>query len=190
MVTKGLDFDGVSIVGILNADQMINFPDFRASERAFDMLEQVSGRAGRAHKQGKVIVQTYDPSNPIIGFVQNHDYEGFYQHELAEREKFGYPPFKRIINIYLKHRDDATVGEVAVRYSNMLRQVFGNRVMGPERPLVGRVQNLYIRQLVLKMENQASMPKVKIILRQIYENLIKIDGRMKSVRLYFDVDPV
>ena len=190
MVTKGLDFDAVSIVGILNADTMINFPDFRAHERAFDMLEQVAGRAGRAHKQGQVIVQTSDPSSPVIGFVQEHDYDGFYQHELAEREKFRYPPFTRIINVYLKHRDDATVGEVAVRYSNMLRQVFAHRVMGPERPLVGRVQNLYIRQIVLKMENEASMPKVKQILRQIYENLIAIDARMKSVRLYFDVDPV
>jgi len=190
MVTKGLDFDGVSIVGILNADTMINFPDFRSHERAFDMLEQVAGRAGRAHKRGQVIVQTSNPGHDIIAFVQQHDYEGFYKHELADRERFGYPPFTRIINIYLKHRDDATVGELANRYSNMLRQVFAERVLGPEPPLVARVQNLYIRQVVLKMEITASMSKVKAILRQIYENLLATDARMKQVRLYYDVDPV
>lgn len=190
MVTKGLDFDRVSIVGILNADTMINFPDFRSHERAFDMMEQVAGRAGRAHKQGQVIVQTSDPSHPVIGFVESHNYEGFYQHELAERERFHYPPFVRLINIYLKHRDDALLGEVAVRYATLLRQTFGNRVLGPERPMVSRVQNLFIRQLVMKLELQASMSKVKSILRKLYEQMLDIDSRMKSVRLYYDVDPV
>ncbi|MCQ2289424.1 MAG: primosomal protein N' [Muribaculaceae bacterium] len=190
MVTKGLDFDAVSIVGILNADTMIRFPDFRSHERAFDMMEQVAGRAGRAHKQGQVIIQTSEPDHPVIGYVQKHDYKGFYAEELAERQRYGYPPFARIINIYLKHRDDAVVGEMAVRYSNMLRKVFGTRVLGPEAPSVGRVQNLYIRQVVLKMETQASMSKVKKILRSIYEQMIEADGRMKAVRLYYDVDPV
>jgi primosomal protein N' (replication factor Y) len=190
MVTKGLDFDGVSIVGILNADTMISFPDFRSHERAFDMMEQVSGRSGRAHKQGKVIIQTSEPENDVIGFVEKHDYEGFYNHELADRERFKYPPFARIVNIYLKHRDDSVLVEMSVRYSNMLRQVFGTRVLGPEAPMVARVQNLYIRQIVLKMENEASMAKVKKILRDIYENMIAVDSRMKSVRLYYDVDPM
>jgi primosomal protein N' (replication factor Y) len=190
MVTKGLDFDGVSIVGILNADTMISFPDFRSHERAFDMMEQVSGRSGRAHKQGKVIIQTSEPENDVIGFVEKHDYEGFYNHELADRERFKYPPFARIVNIYLKHRDDNVLVEMSVRYSNMLRQVFGTRVLGPEAPMVARVQNLYIRQIVLKMENEASMAKVKKILRDIYENMIAVDSRMKSVRLYYDVDPM
>ncbi len=190
MVTKGLDFDAVSIVGILNADTMINFPDFRSHERAFDMLEQVSGRAGRAHKQGKVIIQTSQPDHDVIKFVQTHDYEGFYQHELADRQQFGYPPFTKVINIYLKHRDDATVGELAVRYSGLLRQVFGARVLGPMAPLVSRVQNLYIRQITLKMETAASMIKVKKILRDLYEQMLASDARMKSVRLYYDVDPV
>ena len=190
MVTKGLDFDAVSIVGILNADTMINFPDFRSHERAFDMLEQVSGRAGRAHKQGQVIIQTSKPDHDVIKFVQAHDYEGFYQHELADREKFGYPPFTKVINIYLKHRDDATVGELAVRYSGLLRQVFGTRVLGPMAPLVARVQNLYIRQITLKMETAASMTKVKGILRTLYEQMIAADARMKNIRLYYDVDPV
>lgn len=190
MVTKGLDFDAVSIVGILNADTMINFPDFRSHERAFDMLEQVSGRAGRAHKQGQVIIQTSQPDHDVIKYVQAHDYEGFYQHELADRQQFGYPPFTKVINIYLKHRDDATVGELAVRYSGLLRQVFGTRVLGPMAPLVARVQNLYIRQVTLKMETAASMVKVKNILRDLYERMIAADARMKSIRLYYDVDPV
>ena len=190
MVTKGLDFDAVSIVGILNADTMINFPDFRSHERAFDMLEQVSGRAGRAHKQGQVIIQTSQPGHDVIKFVQTHDYEGFYQHELADRQKFGYPPFTKVINIYLKHRDDATVGEIAVRYSGLLRQVFGTRVLGPMAPLVARVQNLYIRQITLKMETAASMTKVKGILRDLYKRMLAADARMKAVRLYYDVDPV
>ena len=190
MVTKGLDFDAVSIVGILNADTMIRFPDFRSHERAFDMMEQVAGRAGRAHKQGQVVIQTSEPEHPVIGHVINHDYKGFYEEELAERKRYGYPPFARIINIYLKHRDDAVVNEVAVRYVNMLLPIFGTRVLGPEAPSVGRVQNLYIRQVVLKMEIQASMTKVKKILRNIYEQMIELDSRMKAVRLYYDVDPV
>ena len=190
MVTKGLDFDAVSVVGILNADTMISFPDFRSSERAFDMMEQVAGRAGRAHKQGLVALQTSDPSHPVIGYVCRHDYDGFYQYELAERHRFHYPPFTRIINIYLKHRDDALVGEMAVRYSQLLRNVFKDRVLGPESPTVGRVQQLFIRQLVLKMEMEASMAKVKKILRDLYEQMLATDGRMKQVRLYYDVDPV
>jgi len=190
MVTKGLDFDAVSIVGILNADTMINFPDFRSHERAFDMLEQVSGRAGRAHKQGQVIIQTSQPDHEVIKFVQAHDYEGFYHYEMADRQQFGYPPFTKVINIYLKHREDATVGELAVRYSGLLRQVFGSRVLGPMAPFVARVQNLYIRQITLKMETAASMVKVKKILRDLYEQMLAADARMKAVRLYYDVDPV
>ena len=188
MVTKGLDFDGVSIVGILNADTMINFPDFRSHERAFNMMEQVAGRAGRKSRQGQVVIQTSQPDNPVIRYVTGHDYLGFYSEELADRERFHYPPFTKIINIYLKHRDDSVLTEMSVRYSNMLRQVFAHRVLGPEAPMVARVQNLYIRQIVLKMENEASMPKVKRILRNIYENMLSVDSRMKSTIIYYDVD--
>ena len=189
MVTKGLDFDAVSIVGILNADTMIHFPDFRSSERAFNMLEQVAGRAGRKSKQGKVIIQTFNPSHAVIERVVAHDYKGFYEQEIADRQKYGYPPFTKIINIYLKHKQDDVVLEMAVRYSNLLRQVFGTRVLGPEAPMVARVQTFYIRQIVLKMELTASMTKVKKILRQLYEQLLATDSRMRSTRLYFDVDP-
>ena len=189
MVTKGLDFDAVSIVGILNADTMIHFPDFRSHERAFNMLEQVAGRAGRKNKQGKVIIQTSNPTHPVIEKVTQHDYKGFYEQEIAQRQQFGYPPFTKIINIYLKHKQDDVVLEMAVRYSNMLRQVFGGRVLGPEAPMVPRVQNMYIRQIVLKMELSVSMTKVKKILRDLYEQLLAADSRMRSTRLYFDVDP-
>ena len=188
MVTKGLDFDGVSTVGILNADSMINFPDFRSHERAFIMMEQVAGRAGRKNKQGRVVIQTSEPENPVIRFVRNHDYTGFFNEEIADRERFKYPPFTKIITIYMKHRDDNVLTEMSVRYSNMLRQVFAHRVLGPEAPMIARVQNLHIRQIVLKMENEASMSKVKNILRTIYENMLKVDSRMKSTILYYDVD--
>ena len=190
MVTKGLDFDGVSVVGILNADTMIRFPDFRSSERAFNMMEQVAGRAGRAHKRGKVLLQTSEPSHQVIKHVVAHDYLAFYHEEIEERQRYGYPPFTRVIHIYLRHRQDDVVNEIAVRFSNLLRQVFGNRVLGPEAPMVARVQNMYIRQIVLKMELQASMPKVKRILRDRYEQMLSLDSRMRTVRVHYDVDPV
>lgn len=188
MVTKGLDFEGVSVVGIINADTMINLPDFRSHERAFNMMEQVAGRAGRRQKQGIVCIQTSAPENSVIKFVVDHDYKGFYRSELEERRRFNYPPFTRIINIYIKHRDDNSLTEMSVRFSNMLRQVFGKRVLGPEPPTVARVQQLYIRQIVLKMETTASMSKVKQILRTIYEQSLS-DPRMKSAIVYYDVDP-
>ena len=188
MVTKGLDFGGVSIVGIVNADTMINFPDFRSHERAFNMMEQVAGRAGRRQKQGIVCIQTSSPENPVIKFVVNHDYEGFYKSELEERKRYNYPPFTRIVNIYIKHRDDNSLTEMSVRFSNMLRQVFGKRVLGPEPPTIARIQQFYIRQIVLKVEESASMPKVKQILRMIYEQSLS-DPRMKRAIVYYDVDP-
>lgn len=190
MVTKGLDFDGVSIVGVLNADTMINFPDFRANERAFDMLAQVAGRAGRKNKQGKVIIQTSNPELPLFDYVKAHDYSSYYSTELEERKRFNFPPFSKIINIYLKHKDESVVLEMSVRFSNLLREIFGNRVLGPETPLVGRIQTYYIRQIMLKIENEASMIKVKKILRDNYEQMLAFDSRMKSVFLYYDVDPV
>lgn len=190
MVTKGLDFDGVSVVGILNADALISFPDFRSSERAFNMMEQVAGRAGRAHKQGTVMVQTTRPTHPIVEFVKRHNYKDFYTYELSQRKQFMFPPFTRIVNVYLKHRNEDTLTEVSVRYSNMLREVFGNRVLGPEPPMVARIQNLHIRQVMLKFELAASMAKVKVILRNIYEQLVATDARMKSTIIYYDVDPM
>lgn len=189
MVTKGLDFDRVSIVGVLNADTLINFPDFRASERAFNMLEQVAGRAGRREKRGIVVVQTTQPSHPVISFLQSHDYTGFYYHELDERRRFSYPPFTRVINIYLKHRDEYRLIDASARYADTLRTLFGNRVFGPDEPHVARVQSLYIRKIMLKVETQASMRKVKDILRSVYESFMA-DAALRSMQVYYDVDPM
>ena len=189
MVSKGLDFENVAIVGVLNADTMLNFPDFRSNERAFNMLEQVAGRAGRKHERGKVIIQTTDPENPIIKYVKAHDYLGYYKEELTERSQFCFPPFTKVINIYLKHKDEAIVDRIAVDYTIALQKVFGERVLGPEKPFVSRVATYYLQCIMLKIEANASMRKVKALLRQIYEKMSE-DRQMKNVVLYYDVDPV
>ncbi len=188
MVTKGLDFGDVDLVGVLNADSLINFPDFRAAERAFNMIEQVAGRAGRRDGSGRVVIQTYNPSHPILDFARNHDYAGFFAHELEERRGFGFPPFTRIINIYLKHRDMNTVAECATRYAASLRTVFGQRVSPPQEPAVARVQSMYIRKIMLKVEREASMKKVKEILRAKYIELAS-SPLMRGLTVYYDVDP-
>ena len=190
MVTKGLDFGRVKAVGIVNADALINQPDFRASERAFNMMSQVAGRAGRRDSRGVVAIQTRQPSHPLMAYVMAHDYSGFYNEEIEERRKFNYPPFTRLIYIYLKHRDPRALDELAVAYGRRLRQLFGNRVFGPEEPLVGRVQTLYIRKLMLKIEVNASMSKVKDIMRATYEEMHS--SGMQAVKgsiVYYDVDP-
>lgn len=188
MVTKGLDFGDVELVGILNADSLINFPDFRSAERAFNMIEQVAGRAGRRDGKGLVLVQAYNPDHPVLRFARNHDYEGFYSAELEERRAFGFPPFTRIINIYLKHRDPNMLAETAQKYAASLRQIFGERVNGPQEPSVARVQSMYIRKIMLKLELNASMKKVKDILRQQYVNLTA-SPLMRGLTVYYDVDP-
>lgn len=188
MVTKGLDFGGVSLVGVLNADNIINFPDFRSIERAFNMLEQVAGRAGRRNTSGKVLIQTHQTTHPILNFVRNHDYEGYYNNEIEQRQLFNYPPFTRIIYIYLKHRDCDAIAEISAIYANHLRQLFGNRVFGPEEPAINRIQSLYIRKIMLKIEINASMKKVKEILRTVYEQMHQ-HQRMKGMIVYYDVDP-
>ncbi len=189
MVTKGLDFDRVSIVGVLNADALVNFPDFRAAERAFNMLEQVAGRAGRRNARGLVVVQTTQPEHPVISYLRAHDYLGFYAHELDERRRFNYPPFTRVINIYLKHREEMRLVDASARYAETLRGLFGNRVFGPDEPQVARVQSLYIRKIMLKVETQASMRKVKDILRSVYESYMA-DPALRQMQVYYDVDPM
>lgn len=190
MVTKGLDFGGVSLVGVLNADTLINFPDFRSAERAFNMLEQVAGRAGRRDDTpGRVVVQTTQPDHPVIGFLRGHDYTGFYARELEERRLYNYPPFTRVINIYLKHRDLNVVADASMRYAKRLHDLFGNRVFGPEEPHVSRVQSLYIRKIMLKVETEASMRKVKEILRSVYEEFMT-EKSLRSLLVYYDVDPM
>ena len=188
MVTKGLDFGDVELVGVLNADMLINFPDFRSAERAFNMIEQVAGRAGRRDGKGKVIIQTYKPDHPLLRYACRHDYTGFYEHELAERKAFSFPPFCRIVNIYLKHRDAHTVAECAANYAKSLQAIFGNRVSAPQEPPIARVQSMYIRKMMLKIEPAASLAKVKEILRNEY---IKLSATplMRGLTVYYDVDP-
>lgn len=189
MVTKGLDFGKVTVVGVLNADSILNFPDFRSNERAFNMLEQVAGRAGRRSDLGKVFIQTTDPQSHVLDFVKAHNYNGFYESEIESRRKLLYPPFSRIINIYLKNKNSRDVDEAAILFSQALRATFGPRVLGPEKPFVSRVATWYLQCIMLKIEASASMTKVKHILRTIYESLAR-DPRIKSSILYYDVDPV
>ena len=189
MVTKGLDFKDVEMVGVLNADAVINHPDFRSCERGFNMLEQVSGRAGRRDgHRGRVVVQTYQPEHPILRFVANHDYNGFYDTEIEQRRRHFYPPFARLIYIYIKHRDRMTLSRLADNYARRLRQLLGGRVFGPDEPAVSRVQNLYIRRIMLKIEPDASVKAIKDLLRSTYIDL-HADRDMRQAVLYYDVDP-
>lgn len=189
MVSKGLDFAGVSTVGVVNADTLLNFPDFRASERAFNMLEQVAGRAGRRTDDGKVIIQTTSPDSQVLACVKSHDYTSFFQHEIEERRRYNYPPFTRIIDIFLRHRDEKMLEVLVASYAAGLREVFGNRVLGPETPPIGRIARFYQRRIMLKVESGSSMPKVKALLRKVYENALS-DRRFSSLKIEFDVDPV
>lgn len=188
MISKGLDFDKVSVVGVANADTLLNFPDFRSNERAFNMLEQVAGRAGRRRDKGLVSIQTTKPDDHVLDFVRKHDYKGFYATEIAEREKYRYPPFTKVINIYFKHKDAATVDRLAVMYAQELRKIFGERVLGPEKPFVSRVALWYLQCIMLKVESNASMKKVKDLLHQLYGRLANLPD-MRSAMLYYDVDP-
>lgn len=189
MVTKGLDFGRVSVVGVINADATINQPDFRSAERAFNMLEQVAGRAGRRGDDGVVAIQTYTPSHPLFGFLVSHDYVGFYNHEIEERRLYNYPPFTRIINIYLKHREQGRLHVLAGAYGRRLRELFGNRVFGPEEPHVARIKQLHIMRIMIKIETEASMKKVKHILRETY---LEMDAAraLNGAQVYYDVDPM
>ncbi len=189
MVTKGLDFDRVSVVGVVNADALLYFPDFRANERAFNMLEQVSGRAGRRVDKGKVMIQTNSPDHPVLKFVSEHDYKGFYEREIEERKAYSYPPFTKIIYIYLKHRDERELDNIAMIYGMKLRELFGTRVFGPSMPSVARVQSLYIRRIMLKIELNASMKKVKEILQDLQTQMHSTMSSFRGITLYYDVDP-
>lgn len=190
MVTKGLDFGNVTVVGVLNADTMIDIPDFRSAERAFNMISQVAGRAGRREgSKGIVIVQTTHPEHPVLKYVTSHDYLGFYKHELAERKQFFYPPFTRIIIIQIKHKNVQTVEKVANIFATKLRQLFGNRISQPERPVIDRIATWYIRRMMLKVEVTASMQKVKTIIREAYEELCA-DADVRRCVVVYDVDPV
>lgn len=187
MVTKGLDFDRVSVVGILDADMMLNYPDFRSYERAFQMMAQVAGRAGRHGHQGKVILQTRNVQQPVIGQVVHHDYAALYDLQVAEREQFHYPPFCRMIYINLKHRKEHVVEFTAQQLASKLRKALGDqRVLGPDCPAVARVQQFFIRKLVLKIEPKAQLRVLQRYLRELQKAYMADD---RSLILYFDVDP-
>lgn len=189
MVSKGLDFERVNIVGILNADSLLNYPDFRAHERAFQMLTQVSGRAGRKGKQGTVLLQTSQPNHPIVQFVKHNDYRAFFDMQLEERNMFRYPPFYRLIEITLRAKNERTLDAAAVQLGTVLRETFGDRLLGPSRPPISRVQTLYIRKILLKIENNASAADVRASI--IYsQNYVTNIPDFKSVLVHYDVDPM
>lgn len=189
MVSKGLDFDHVSVVGILDADNMLNYPDFRAYEHAFTMMAQVSGRAGRKGKQGLVILQTKNPELPVIQQVVNNSYTAFYKSQLEERTAFHYPPFFHLIYIYIKHRNNDIVESASMELGSRIREIFGNRVLGPDKPTVARVKTLHIRKIMLKLENGIDYKLAKQYLRSIRDTMMK-EKRYGALTIYFDVDPL
>ena len=189
MVSKGLDFDKVSVVGILNADSMLNYPDFRAYEHAFMMMAQVAGRAGRKGKRGLVILQTKSSQLPVVTQVVRNDCEGFFADLLDERRMFCYPPFSHLIYVFLKHRDDAVVASASMRLGDILRGWFGSRVLGPDKPSVSKVKTLNIRKIMLKLENGLDLAKVRLYLRKA-QAMMGQDAKFRSVQIYFDVDPL
>ena len=189
MISKGLDFDKVSIVGILNADSMLNYPDFRAYEHAFMMMSQVSGRAGRKGKRGLVILQTKSPELPIVSQVVQNDYVGHYNSLIAERQQFHYPPYYRLVYVYLKHRQDWVVDAAAVQMASRLRQWFGARLLGPDKPAVAKVKSLSIRKLVLKLELGINMGDARKYLALAQQQMLQ-DKRYASLQIYYDVDPL
>ena len=189
MVTKGLDFDNVSIVGILNADNMLSYPDFRSYERSFQLMAQVSGRAGRKKKRGKVIIQSYNPYHSAIRDVIEHNYQSMYSSQILERRNFKYPPFYRLINLSLKHKDPRLLNEASREFAIMLREILGKRVLGPEYPLISRIKNLYIKNVLIKLEKDEKLKDQKEnILRTI--DRFKGESSYKSVRVIIDVDPI
>lgn len=189
MISKGLDFDKVSVVGILNADSMLNYPDFRAYEHAFMMMAQVSGRAGRKGKRGLVVLQTKSPDLPIIQQVVRNDYAAHYQSLIAERQQFRYPPYYRLVYVYLKHKQDWVVDTAAAEMASRLRQWFGARLLGPDKPAVAKVKSLSIRKLVLKLELGINMGDVRKYLALAQQQMLQ-DKRYVSLQIYYDVDPL
>ena len=189
MISKGLDFDKVSVVGILNADTMLNYPDFRAYEHAFMMMSQVSGRAGRKGKRGLVILQTKNKDLPVIQQVVRNDYTSLYKDLIAERQAFHYPPYYHLVYVFLKHSHDDVVNTAGIEMGSRLRQWFGSRVLGPDKPAVAKVKSQNIRKLVLKLENGIDMKRVREYLL-LAQSQILADKRYTSLQIYYDVDPL
>ncbi|MCR4658796.1 MAG: primosomal protein N' [Bacteroidales bacterium] len=188
MVTKGLDFNNVAVVGIVSADNLINFPDFRSFEHAFQQMTQVSGRAGRHGAQGKVIIQTYNPYHQAIRNVIDNDYAEMYRSQIQERRVFRYPPYYKLIYITLKHRDKETTDEAAQKIATKLQATFGNRVVGPVTPMVSRVRGLYIKNIMMRFERKEAIASAKKIIMKMADDLHKTKD-LSSVQIIFNVDP-
>ena len=188
MISKGLDFENLTVVGVLNADNLLNYPDFRAHERSFQLMEQVSGRAGRRQKQGKVVIQTSDPSNRIIRLVLRHDYESMFRMQAEERMTFNYPPFCRLVRISVKHKDRNSLNHFSDILGNDLKEIFGKRVLGPESPVISQVQLWYIKTILIKIEREKPHAKAKQLIIEAIERLEK-EGGASSLRISIDVDP-
>jgi len=189
MVTKGLDFDNVSLVGVLNADNLFNFPDFRATERSYQLLAQVAGRSGRKFRQGKVLIQTFNVGHPLLKYVINNDYPGFYKYELEERQKYIYPPFYRLIELRLKHKDESLLEELSKEFARELKLVFSKRVLGPVPPQVARIRNLYLRNILIKIERTLPNQKVKEMITKVSDRFLS-HLEHRSLIIQIDVDPV
>ena len=189
MVTKGLDFDSVKVVGILNADNMLSYPDFRAHERSFQLMAQVAGRSGRKGKQGKVIIQTYEPAHPVLQDVLRNDFRSLYEKQMVIRSQFGYPPFYRLVLIRLKHKDYQKLNPAAAEMASLLRPIFKQDLLGPEYPVVSRIKNMYIKQMMVKFRREYNAQRVKeLIAQQI--RVFQQDPEYKAVQVQVDVDPM
>jgi primosomal protein N' (replication factor Y) len=188
ILSKGLDFENVSLVGVLDADSMLNFPDFRAFERSFQLISQVSGRAGRRSKQGKVIIQTMDPDHPVIRYICNNDYDGLYADQMEERQVFGYPPFRRMIRISFRHKIPSILDGACDLAARELKEIFSSRVYGPQYPAVRKVQNYFVKQIILKVEREASYERARELLKGVLDR-ISANEVYRSIRISVDVDP-
>jgi primosomal protein N' (replication factor Y) len=188
MVTKGLDFDNVSVVGILSADNLISFPDFRAYERSFQLMAQVSGRAGRRNTQGTVVIQTYNKNFPVLRQIIDNNYYEMYLSQLRDRQQFHYPPYFRLIRIAVKHKDFNVLDKGVKALSQQLKTVFGNQVLGPNFPLVSRINTYYIKEFLLKFDRQKSITSEKNKLTEILQNFSKHSPH-KALRIIIDMDP-
>jgi primosomal protein N' (replication factor Y) len=188
MISKGLDFENLTVVGILNADNLLNYPDFRAHERSFQLMEQVSGRAGRRQKQGKVVIQTSDPANKIIRQVLRHDYDGMFRMQAEERITFNYPPFCRMIKISIKHKDRIQLNHFSEILGHDLKEMFGKRVLGPESPVISQVQLWYIKTILIKIEREKPPAKAKHLIMEAIDRVEKEKGA-SALRIAIDVDP-
>ena len=188
MLIKGLDFKNVQLVGVLNADHLINFPDFRSYERTYQMLCQVSGRAGRYEKKGKVFLQTFQNENEIFKFIKDYDYESMYENQKIERKKFKYPPFVKLIKITFKNRNFQLVNESSQWFYNVLYQNYKGTILGPVFPYISKIKNLFQKQLLIKIDSNFNQIQTKKIIKKV-ESSFRTISRFRSTKLSFDVDP-